>query len=204
MSNKHIAESHEQASKEVQLDWEKHLRWLAPATAVILLAATFFMWTQGKSDSLRLEVMQAYTLASSAEELQVLAEAYPDEPEAPLARLQAGALLYNDGEFEQAKAQYELFQQNYATHILSDNAQWGIWMSEEALGNLDAALEGFRSVEAGEILYPQALLGQARILEKKQEGEAALELYATLQEDFPQSNWAEQARVFSDRLKLAE
>ncbi|MDF3127627.1 outer membrane protein assembly factor BamD [Kiritimatiellaeota bacterium B1221] len=204
MSNKHIAESHEQASKEVQLDWEKHLRWLAPATAVILLAATLFMWTQGKSDSLRVEVMQAYTLASTAEELQVLAEAYPGEPEAPLALLQAGAMFYNEGEFEKAKAQYELFQTNYSQHILSDNAQWGIWMSEEALDNLDSALEGFRSVEPGEILFPQALLGQARILEKQQQNEAALELYATLQADFPQSSWAEQARVFSERLQLAE
>lgn len=200
MSNKHSPETHSPETEDAPFDWEKHLRWLAPVTAGILIVATAFMWVQTKNENLRTEVMQAYTMASTADELTTLAEAYPGEPEAPLARLQAGAMLYDEGEFEQAQTQYTLFLEQFPSHPMKDNAQWGIWMTQEALGDLDAALAGFRSIEQADLLYPQALLGQARILEKQQDAGAARKIYTEVQAEFPQSSWAEQAKVFSERL----
>lgn len=202
MSNQLSAHKPHHDSPEPKPDWEKHLRWLTPVTAVILIAATVFMWTQGRQTNLRSEVLSAYTLANTAQELQTVADAYPDETEAPLARLQAGAMYYNEGDFEAALAQYELFLKAYATHPMHENAQWGKWMSQEALGSLDEAMAGFQSITEDSLVYPQALLGQARIFEKKGQNEEALGLYTRIQEMNPQSSWAEQARVFADQVKL--
>jgi len=203
MSNTSSTADPTNKTEDAPLNWEKHLQWLAPVTALILIATTAIMWIKGKETNVRVEVMQAYTLATTAEELQILADAYPDEPEAPLARLQAASMLYNDGEFEKALADYRLFLERHATHPMADNAQWGTWMCQEGLGNLEEALEGFRTVTEEQILYPQSLLGQARILEKQNQPEAALEIYATLQEDFPESSFSEQARIFSQQIMLA-
>lgn len=202
MSNTPTAHKPHAETEEPQLNWEKHLRWLAPVTAGILIVATIFMWSQGKKTNLRSEVMQAYSLAGSAEDLQTVADAYPDEPEAPMARLQAGALFYNKGDYSAALAQYDQFLKGYPSHPMYDNALWGKWMSQEALGNLEEALTGFRSVKENALLYPQALMGQARILEKQGNKEGALTLYTQIQEMDPESSWAEQARVFADRVNL--
>lgn len=202
MSNTPTAHQHHSDSPEPQVNWEKHLRWLAPVTAGILIAATLFMWTQGKKTNLRSEVLQAYSLAGSAQELQTVADAYPHESEAPMARLQAGALYYNEGDFEAALGQYDQFLSAYPAHPMHDNALWGKWMSQEALGQLDDAMTGFQSVKESALLYPQALMSQARILEKQGKNDEALALYTRIQEMDPESSWAEQARVFADRVKL--
>lgn len=183
-------------------NWEKHLRWLSPLIAVILIAVTLYMWKQGRETNLRTEVLNAYTQARSAEALAAISEVYTDQPEAPLALLQAASLRFNDGEHESAQDLYARFQTLYPSHALIDHADWGGWMSAEALGDLDAALKGFTSVSENQLLYPQALLGQARIHEKQSNPEEALALYTQIQEEFPNSAWAEQARVFGDRLGM--
>ncbi|MEX2607094.1 MAG: tetratricopeptide repeat protein [Kiritimatiellia bacterium] len=186
------------------VDWGKHLRWGAPLLAVFLIALTLFMWKQGNKTTLRTEVLNAYTRADSAEALAAISEVYTDQPEAPLALLQAASLHYNDGDFESAQELYMRFQSLYPSHVLIEHATWGVWMGAEALGDLDAALQGFQSITEEQLLYPQALLGQARIHEKQSNAEKALALYEQIQKDFPDSAWAEQARVFSDHLTMEQ
>lgn len=192
------------SSDSPTVDWEKYLRWSAPIIAIILIVATLFIWKQGRETTLRTEVLNAYTQADSAEALAGISEVYTNQPEAPLALLQAASLYYNDGEFESAHDLYTRFQSLYPSHALIDHATWGAWMSTEALGDLDAALKGFQSITSGQLLYPQALLGQARIHEKQSEAEKALSLYDQIKQDFPDSAWAEQARVFHDQLSVEQ
>ena len=190
------------------IKWEHHVRWLAPASVAILLASTAFLWYQSRQSDVRAEVYQAYTAASSAEELENVALAYPDEPEAPRARLQASALRFDEGQYEGARAGYLAFLELHAGHPLADSAQWGLLMSEEALGNLDVALEGYRKFGEDSLLYPQALLARARVLEKQGQLQEAKDLYLKIQEDFPDTVWDAQAREFVKlvgiRLRQAE
>jgi outer membrane protein assembly factor BamD (BamD/ComL family) len=197
----HTPSTSKTTSEQSEVKLEQHLLWLAPLTAVILVVASLFMWKQSRNTQFRDEVLNAYTQASTADELAALSEVYPDQPEAPLALLQAAALQYNESEFEAAKSFYARFEALYPAHPLLNNATWGKWMSGEALGELDEALEGFQSISSEQILYPQAVLGQARIHEKQSHPDEAFELYTLILEEFPDSAWAEQARVFSDQLK---
>jgi len=191
---------HEPEEKSIDLD--KLLKIIAPVTLGILVLSFAFLWFQNKDTGLRAEVAQAYSTAQTPESLEAIAEVYPEQPEAPLALLQAGSLQFNDGKFEAAHALYTSFIERYPSHPLLENAEWGIWMSTEQMGELDVAFEGFSSVREEQLLYPQALMGLARIHEKKNELEAALEVYSQIQDEFPETPWAEQARVFAEQVEL--
>lgn len=186
------------------VDWEKVIRWGTPLLAAVLIISTLLIWKQGRETNLRAEVLNAYTRANSAEDLAGISEVYTDQPEAPLALLQAASIHYNEGDFASAHDLYMRFQRLYPAHALIEHATWGGWMSNEALEELDEALKGFQSISETELLYPQALLGQARIHEKQSNSEEALALYDRIQKEFPDSAWAEQARVFHDRVSVEQ
>ncbi len=61
---------------------------------------------------------------------------------------------------------------------------------------------GFASVTEEQLLYPQALMARARIQEKQDNAQAALDLYTQIEETFPMSPWSEQARVFREQVEL--
>jgi TolA-binding protein len=189
--------------EETPVDLQNILKWASPLLTLVLVLSVGYLWVQNKDTGLRTEVAQAYSVAQSAEDLQAVAQAYPDQPEAPLALLQAAAMTFNDRDFETAQQTYQSFLTLYPDHPLRDNAEWGLWMCTEQLGDLDSALNGFNSVAEEDLLYPQALLAQARIQEKKESPEAALELYTQIQEDFPETPWSEQARVFGEQVELS-
>lgn len=185
-----------------QPDWEKALKKILPVLTLVLVITAVYLWKQGKDSGLRSEVTQAYTMAQSADDLEAVAQAYPDQPEAPLALLQSAALRFNAREFEAAQTLYSSFLSLFPRHPLRENAEWGLWMCTEQLGDLDSALNGFKSVKEEALLYPQALLAQARIQEKQNNLQAALDLYQTIKETFPETPWFEQARVFGEQVEL--
>lgn len=193
----------EHEAEDPQVDLDQLLKWVTPAIAVILAVSLVFLWIRNQDTGLRSEVAQAYASAQTPEELQAVAQAYPDQPEAPLALLQSAALQFNERNFEASQQSYQSFLTLFPAHPLRENAEWGLWMNTEQLGDLESALNGFRSVTEDQLLYPQALLAQARIQEKLEHPEKALETYALLQESFPQTPWSEQARVFSEQVELS-
>ena len=191
------------AKEEHHLDLDQALKVGAPIILGILAVSILFLWQRNEGSGLRTEVSQAYTAARSVEELEAVAKAYPDQPEAPLALLQAAAEHYNSRSFETALASYDSFLSLYADHPLREHAEWGLWMTQEQLGELDTALNGFRSVTDQDLLYPQALLAQARVLEKQSSPTEAIEIYASVQEEFADTPWAQQAKVFSQQAALS-
>lgn len=201
-------------NREAPAALEGGLRWLAPVSAAVLLAATGFIWWQSQRQDQRLDVFEAYLDASRpaeelsardhADRLTAVAEAYPNQPEAPMALIQAGALLYNEGDYEGALEQYNRFLDTYPDHPLRDNPAWGALHCREAMGDLDAALEGFQAYSPDDALYPQAQLGIARIHEKQGDWSLAREIYENLLNDMPESPWSNQAEIFLQHVGLRE
>lgn len=190
-------------NEEHHIDLDGILKWLGPTIAGVLILSMLFIWQRNQGDGIRNEVSRAFTVARTAEDLEAVAQAYPDQPEAPMALLQSASQRFNNGEFENALTSYQSFLSLYAEHPLREYAEWGLWMTQEQQGQLDSALQGFRSVPEEALFIPQALLAQARVLEKQSKPSEAIEVYAKVQESFPETPWSEQARVFSQQASLS-
>jgi tetratricopeptide (TPR) repeat protein len=185
------------------LTLRKQLVWMAPASLLILLAASFWLWSESRSTRVRTEVFQAFTEAADAEAFEQVARAWPGEPEAPLALLRAGELRFNKGEFSAALALYEEFGKIYPKHRMADAAAWGRVLSLEASGKHEEALAIFLTHDDSSLFYPQALFGRARTLEKLGRPQEALVIYDLIETEFPGSGWFNQAREFRKPLEIA-
>jgi outer membrane protein assembly factor BamD (BamD/ComL family) len=192
--------------------WDQYLRWLAPISAGILLAATAFMWWQGKNKAEQTTAATAYyeaafpseelSMTEQAEKLKEVASVFPDHASAPFALIQAASLLYNDGDYQGALDVCDEFLATYPTHPQKENPEWVRLHCQEVLGDLDAALAGYKAIATDDLLYPQAQLSIARIHEQKGEWAEAAAVYRKISEEFSGSPWGNQADVFIQYVEL--
>ncbi len=189
--------------EEVSLDKLKSsAQWVLLAVALALLSFSIFQWFQSRKEGLRQEVYMDYSTAYTPDALRQVIEAYPDQPEAALARLQLGNMLAQDGEHEEAMQVFEGFLAKSPRHPLAGRAVLGRLMALEELGKLEEALAGFKEVSPDSLVYPQALFGQARALEKLGRHAEAIPVYETIEELVPNSVWAYQAERYRELAAL--
>ncbi len=178
-------------------------QWALMAIAVVFLGVSLFQWNRSRGEGLKQEIFVAYSTAFTPEALAQVVEAYPDAPEAALARIQMGGMYFRDGDYEKALSVYDTFLQAHPRHPLIGEVRFAQRMTLEALGALDEALQGFAGVTEDQLMYPQALFGQARIHEKQGRADLALSLYRLIEERFEDSVWAFQAERFRQAADLA-
>ena len=115
------------------------------------------------------EAEQMLMTAQTPEQLQDLVSAYKSTPTAPVALLDLAKMLFNQGDFVEARAQYELFTKDYKKNDLMPIAQFGLAHCTEADGNFAAAAEEFKDFLAenqDHYLNAPAVLALARCLEQ--------------------------------------
>jgi len=109
---------------------------------------------------------------------------------------------FRNGEYAEALKQYDAFLAAAPQHPLGEGARLGRLMSLEELGNLEEALLGFQGFDANSVLYPQALFGQARVLEKQEMLADAIAIYERIETTFADEVWAFQAEEFRKAAQL--
>jgi len=115
------------------------------------------------------EAEQMLMTAQTPEQLQDLISAYKSTPTAPVAQLDLAKMIFNQGDFAEARVQYERFTKNYKSSDLMPIAQFGLAHCTEADGNFAAAAEEFKDFLAGNqghYLNAPAVLARARCLEQ--------------------------------------
>lgn len=178
-------------------------QWVLLAVAAAFLGVTGFQWLQSREAGVRQEVYLAYTTAFTPEALSQVVEAYPEAPEAALARIQMGGMYFRDGEYEEALAVYDTFLAEHATHPMRGEVEVARWMTVEAMGELEAALAGFEAVPETAVMAAQAQFGRARVLEKLGRAAEAVAVYAAIEAAYPETAWAFQAERFREAAALA-
>lgn len=202
-----------EATPEVEeFDFGPILKWVGPATVVILLLSAGFFWMRSQGQQAHLATYQAFTDATTRQEgesatdqanrLIEMSKAYLGQPEAALALLQAGSIFYNEGDYEAALQAYELMVEKYGSHEMVENAAWGALHCQEELGQLDVALAGYKAIPKDALLHPQSVLATARVLEKQGKWSEALTVYEQVTTDYAETPWAGQAEVFSQQATL--
>lgn len=190
---------------EAQESLEKLKRWgqwVLMGVAVVFLAFSAFQWNRSRIDGEKQEIYLSYSSAFTPEALAQVVEAFPDAPEAALARIQMGGMFFRDGEFESALAAYDSFLRAHPRHAFIHEVRFARAMALEALDQLEEALEGFQSVDPSMLMYAQAQFGVARIHERQGRPDLAVAIYAAIEESFPDSAWSFQAEIFRQAAEL--
>ena len=194
------------ASPETEMSLEKLKQmgqWVLLIVAIAFLGVSLFQWNRSREQGEQQEIYLAYSTAFTPEALAQVVEAYPNSSEAALARIQMGGMHFRDGEYDEALAVYDAFLEKHPRHPLIQEVRFSRWMTLEALGELDEAMSGFASVSEEQLMYPQALFAQARILEKQGRAADAVPLYTLIEESYADSVWAFQAELFRQSAELA-
>lgn len=112
---------------------------------------------------------QALMSAQTSQALEAVVKDYSSTPTAPVALLDLAKTLYNEGNYAQARVQYERFLKKYKTHEMSPAAELGLAYCTEADGDFNGAatqFAAFAKKHSKNYLQPVALLSIARCMEQ--------------------------------------
>lgn len=118
-----------------------------------------------------------------AEEFLTLSEAYAGTTAGGRALLLAARAHFVNGQFDQARKQFEQFRKLYDSSGFLDNALYGVAACYDAAGKLEEAKNAYQTVVerfANTPIAAQAKLAIARIYEAQNNLEEALALYEEL------------------------
>lgn len=119
-----------------------------------------------------------------------------------------GAEYFRERSFAQAGLEFQKVLEKYPESKWADNAQFGLGLIYEELGDYQKAIEELGKVAAN---YPKgdkapnALFGMGELYEKKLKNNSqAIDAYQKLTDGYPGSRWAPMARERIERLRKEE
>jgi len=166
----------------------------------LLVAVVTILASRGFARQKTEKLAQAEELLASAlspQQLEEVVDRYGSTPAAPVALLNLAKNYFNEGDFFQARAQYDRFLKDYKKHELRPVAEFGLASCSEADGDFDGAMALFSAfIEAHDTDYlqPLATIGLARSMEQAghpDDARIALEDFLT---ENPDSRWIGQAK----------
>ena len=169
------------------------------ATATILASKGYAH--QRANHSARAE--ELLILANSPQQLEEIITRYGSTSAAPVALLNLAKTHFNNGDFFQARAQYERFLKEYKTHELCPIADFGLASCSEADGDFDGAITQFAAfieVQEGHYLQPAATLALARSMEQANRLDEARIVLEDFLAKNATSQWSGQAESALEQL----
>lgn len=140
--------------------------------AGILAAAVAVLASKGLAHHKAARLAEAEQMLMSAgtpQELENVVSKYSSTPTAPVALLNLAKTWFNDGDYAQARAQYDRFLKKYKNHDMRPAAELGLAYCTEAGGDFNGAATQFAAFAekySKNFLQPQALLSVARCMEQ--------------------------------------
>lgn len=193
----------EQAAAEQSLqDLKTYAQWIVLVVAIVMVGIAGTQWWRSRRASQEMEQFLALSQAFTPEGLEEVVAAFPGTSAAQLALLQQASMLQRQSEFTKALSLYDQFLAENRQHPLRAGAQFNRSLTLEALGRMDEAFAGFSATAETDLFFPQALFGQARILEQRGEVDAAVAVYEKIEAQFAEQIWAFQAEEFRKAAKL--
>ncbi|MDI9401892.1 MAG: tetratricopeptide repeat protein [Limisphaerales bacterium] len=137
-----------------------------------------------------------------AESLLKMAEQYAGTSASERAAAQAGALLFQAGEYQKALDTFTEFSQKYPKSDLAASAAYGIAVSQDALGKDEEALMAYQSViQKYPLLADLSKINMASIYESKGELDKAVLLYDEISKTLHRG-WASMAMSRAREIRL--
>lgn len=179
---------------------EDNFRRVVGTAAVVIgvgVVVAFFVWQGAEKERTASEALSVLLMApeaTSSSALLALAEEHDGTGAAIRARLLAGGALYAEGQFEEARQQFQAILAGSVGSGEAAQARFGIAACREALGETDEAIGEYRSLVSGAgngNVVPLARFALAQLYEEKGELTLAREQYEKLQTSMSSSLAAE-------------
>ena len=165
-------------------------------SVVVLAVVGFSLYHQRRTQG-QMDTMSRLLSARTVAEISALAEQTSDERVAPLALLKLAKGEFDSTSYDKALARYDEFLKKYPQHDLVAVAEVGRDYCLEAMGQTQAALDGyakFAAAKANHYLAPQALFGQARCMDALGRPDDARAVYEEFIATQTNSPWRDQAQ----------
>ena len=168
----HLQKKHELETHEVREVVEFLKRYGKLIGAGILAAAVTVLASRGCAHQKAAGIAKAeqeLTAARTPQQLEEIVTKYSSTPTAPVALLNLAKTYFNNGDYAQARTQYERFLKNYKNHEMCSTAELGLAYCTEADGNFDGAavqFAAFAEKHSKNYLKPLAILSIARCKEQ--------------------------------------
>jgi TolA-binding protein len=170
---------------------KREIIWGAGLLVAGAIGAGFFMWRQDEAQRAANHALSRITTAgitgteqsTSVDALLKVAAEYQNTDAAGRALLLAGADLFAEGKYPEAKAQFERFLRQYRQSPFADQALLGVAACLDAQGKITEAVTAYNNLVqhySTESVAPPAKLALAGLYAKQGKLEPARDLYMEL------------------------
>ncbi len=175
--------------KYVAGSWKELLSGLIIAGVIIGSVSLY----QHKTNVSREQAFTQLSVAGSPAQLNEIIRQFPSSKAAELATFMAARAQYDAGNYAEADQLYANFLKKYPKHFLAPAATLGHINCQEAVGQVEEALNGFQKFSkenpSETALDTVARLGGARCLRELGKFQDAVAVYETLLLELPNSDW---------------
>lgn len=173
----------------VTRNWKELAGGLVLAVVVVVSVQIY----QNKAARSREQAFNQLAAASSASQFNEIINQFPSTKAAEMASFMAARAQYDAGNYADADQLYADFIKAHPKHFLASAAQLGRSHCQEALGQLDEALAGFRRFAKDNpdetAFVTLARIGEARCLRQQGKLQEAVAVYDAILLEQPQSEW---------------
>ncbi len=184
----------------------------AAIVVVLGLIVGFYLWYKGEKETNASEALTSISLptgpaprADAADAYLKVAATYPKSSAAARAVLLAGATLFTEGKYDQAKAQFEKFVREYREPTFMGEALLGVAACLDAQNKTDEAIRAYKDLtehHSGDPAVPQAKFALARLYEAQGKPEMARTLFEDVARSEPYSSIGSEAGMRLEELKM--
>lgn len=191
---------------------KKQIAWGAGLVAVVALGTTFYFWQKEQTivnAAKALSALEAQTAfgaprAQSADAYLKVAADHAGTAAAPRALLQAGLVLFSQGKYAEAQAQFEKLNRDYTENPFRSQALLGVAASLDAQAKPEDAARAYKDIVdrfPNENVLSPAKFSLARIYESQGKLDQARTLYEELAGANANSSLGNEAGLKADELR---
>jgi tetratricopeptide (TPR) repeat protein len=183
---------------------KRQVLWAAIAVTAAGLGTGFFIWRRNEVDTRANEALSRITSrglgneqrSEISEALVKVAAEYPNTDAGGRALLLAGASLFADSKYAEARAQFEKYLRDYRETPFAIQALLGVAACLELQGKTNEAVIAYKDIvdhHSGENVVPQAQFALARLYEAQNNLEQTRDLLLGLARPGPYSSISAEA-----------
>ena len=190
---------------------KKPVAWCAAILVALGLFIWFLIWQHDEKEIAAGQALSGVLLAQNTTRSNLsgaylkLASTYSDSSAGPRALLLAAGSLFIEGQYDQAKTQFDRFRREYGDNPMVGEALLGIAACLDAQGKTDEAIAAYGDLvqrHPGQSVIPQAKFALARLFEAQNKPEPARNLFEDVYRSNPYDSLGSEAGMRLEELRM--